>query len=53
MFIMRFFKKFISFFQWKREIFTVEVPTTCEDARQKHKLLADIFEILEQEIKIH
>tara|TARA_R110002167_G_scaffold342907_1_gene551778 strand:- start:46 stop:198 length:153 start_codon:yes stop_codon:yes gene_type:complete len=50
---MKFFKKLLSFFSWKRDIFIVEVPTTTEDEQTKHRLMADVMEILEQEIKLH
>tara|TARA_R100000935_G_C2720878_1_gene117901 strand:+ start:339 stop:491 length:153 start_codon:yes stop_codon:yes gene_type:complete len=50
---MNYFKKLISFFTKKIEIFSLEVPTRCKDEQAKHKLMADILEILEQEIKIH
>tara|TARA_R110000744_G_scaffold285675_1_gene397023 strand:+ start:760 stop:921 length:162 start_codon:yes stop_codon:yes gene_type:complete len=49
----KYLKKLISFFSWKRDIFTLEVPTNCEDEQQKHRLMVDILEILEQEIKLH
>ena len=38
---------------WKREIFIVEVPTTMESEQHKQKLMADVLEILEHQIKIH
>ena len=50
---MRYFKKLLSFFSWNRDIFTLEVPTTCKDEQAKHRLMADVIEILEQEIKLH
>ena len=50
---MKYFNKLLSFFSWKREIFTIEVPTNCKDEHHKHRLMVDILEILEQEIKLH
>lgn len=50
---MKYFKKLLSFFKWKKEVFTIEVPTNCKDEQSKHRLMADILEILEQEIKLH
>jgi|TARA_R110002073_G_scaffold120040_1_gene261812 hypothetical protein len=37
----------------KRERFIVEVPTTMESESDKNKLMADILDILEHQIKLH
>ena len=46
-------KHYLSKLSWKREIFIVEVPTTMESEQHKQKLMADVLEILEHQIKIH
>ena len=46
-------KYYLSRLSWKREIFIVEVPTTMESEQHKQKLMADVLEILEHQIKIH
>jgi len=45
-------KYYLSRLSWKREIFIVEVPTTMENEQQKQKLMAEVLEILEQQIKL-
>ncbi len=45
-------KYYLSKLSWKREIFIVEVPTTMENEQQKQKLMAEVLEILEQQIKL-
>ena len=56
-FFLRVLFKTIKFYllklSWKREIFIVEVPTTMESEQHKQKLMADVLEILEHQIKIH
>mgnify|MGYP003666300537 FL=1 len=37
----------------KKDRFIVEVPTTMESESDKNKLMADILDILEHQIKIH
>ncbi len=51
--IFKTIKYYLSKLSWKREIFIVEVPTTMESEQDKQKLMADVLEILEHEIKIH
>ncbi len=46
-------KFYLSKLSWKREIFIVEVPTTMKSEQDKQKLMSDVLEILEHEIKIH
>jgi hypothetical protein len=46
-------KYYLSRLSWKREIFIVEVPTTMKNEQQKHKLMVEVLEILEQQIKIN
>ena len=46
-------KHYLSKLSWKREIFIVEVPTTMKSEQDKQKLMSDVLEILEHEIKIH
>jgi hypothetical protein len=46
-------KHYLSKLSWKREIFIVEVPTTMKNEQDKQRLMADVLEILEHEIKIH
>jgi hypothetical protein len=46
-------KYYLSRLSWKREIFIVEVPTTMENEQQKQKLMSEVLEILEQQIKIN
>ena len=46
-------KHYLSKLSWKREIFIVEVPTTMKSEQHKQKLMADVLEILEHQIKIH
>jgi hypothetical protein len=46
-------KYYLSKLSWKREIFIVEVPTTMESEQDKQKLMTDVLEILEHQIKIH
>ena len=54
---MKNFKKILFYFKFlfKKEIemFELEVPTSCKSQKEKDKLIIDIFEILEHEIKIH
>ncbi len=45
-------KYYLSRLSWKREIFIVEVPTTMKNEQQKQKLMAEVLEILEQQIKL-
>mgnify|MGYP005988758049 FL=1 len=45
-------KYYLSRLSWKREIFIVEVPTTMENEQQKQKLMTEVLEILEQQIKL-
>jgi|TARA_R110000803_G_scaffold58739_3_gene116954 hypothetical protein len=37
----------------KKDRFIVEVPTTMESESDKNKLMADILDILEHQIKLH
>jgi hypothetical protein len=46
-------KYYLSRLSWKREIFIVEVPTTMKNEQQKQKLMVEVLEILEQQIKIN
>jgi|TARA_R100000479_G_scaffold143087_1_gene78690 hypothetical protein len=46
-------KYYLSKLSWKREVFIVEVPTTMKSEQDKQKLMTDVLEILEHEIKIH
>jgi hypothetical protein len=46
-------KHYLSKLSWRKEIFIVEVPTTMKNEQDKQKLMADVLEILEHEIKIH
>ena len=46
-------KYYLSKLSWKREIFVVEVPTAMKNEQDKQKLMADVLEILEHQIKIH
>jgi len=46
-------KYYLSRLSWEREIFIVEVPTTMENEQQKQTLMAEVLEILEQQIKIN
>lgn len=46
-------KYYLSRLSWEREIFIVEVPTTMENEQQKQKLMAEVLEILEHQIKIN
>ena len=56
-FYLKSFFKLINYYLsklgFKREIFTVEVPTTCMCEQDKQQLMSDVLEILEQEIKLH
>ena len=45
-------KYYLSRLSWKREIFIVEVPTPMENEQQKQKLMTEVLEILEQQIKL-
>ena len=42
---MKYFKKLISFFSWKRDIFTIEVPTNCKDEQygKTHSVSVDTW----------
>tara|TARA_Y100001972_G_C7521398_1_gene262997 strand:- start:23 stop:235 length:213 start_codon:yes stop_codon:yes gene_type:complete len=44
---------YLSKLKFKREIFIVEVPTTMKSEQEKQKLMTDVLEILEHQIKIH
>lgn len=46
-------KYYLSRLSWKREIFIVEVPTTMKNEQQKQRLMVEVLEILEQQIKIN
>ena len=46
-------KHYLSKLSWQREIFIVEVPTAIKNESDKNKLMADVLDILEHEIKIH
>lgn len=49
-------KHYLSALKKKRkqnEKFIVEVPTTMKNESDKNKLMADVLEILEHEIKLH
>ena len=46
-------KHYLSKLSWRKEIFIVEVPTTMKNEQDKQKLMADVLEILEHEIKLH
>tara|TARA_R110002050_G_scaffold3258_8_gene17282 strand:- start:4162 stop:4374 length:213 start_codon:yes stop_codon:yes gene_type:complete len=46
-------KYYLSRLSWKREIFIVEAPTTMENEQQKQRLMVEVLEILEQQIKIN
>ena len=50
--VFKVIKHYLSKLSWKREIFIVEVPTTMENEQQKQKLMAEVLEILEQQIKL-
>ena len=51
--VFKVIKYYLSKLSWKREIFVVEVPTAMKNEQDKQKLMADVLEILEHEIKIH
>tara|TARA_R110002012_G_scaffold310425_1_gene518635 strand:- start:2041 stop:2253 length:213 start_codon:yes stop_codon:yes gene_type:complete len=51
--VFKIIKHYLSKLSWKREIFVVEVPTAMKNEQDKQKLMADVLEILEHEIKIH
>ena len=51
--VYKIIKYYLSKLSWKREIFIVEVPTTMKSEQDKQKLMSDVLEILEHEIKIH
>jgi hypothetical protein len=50
--VYKIIKYYLSRLSWKREIFIVEVPTTMENEQQKQKLMTEVLEILEQQIKL-
>ena len=51
--VFKVIKYYLSKLSWRREIFIVEVPTTMESEQDKQKLMTDVLEILEHQIKIH
>tara|TARA_R100000951_G_scaffold116314_2_gene127585 strand:- start:5530 stop:5742 length:213 start_codon:yes stop_codon:yes gene_type:complete len=51
--VFKVIKYYLSKLSWKREVFVVEVPTAMKNEQDKQKLMADVLEILEHEIKIH
>jgi len=51
--VLKVIKHYLSKLSWKRDIFIVEVPTTMKNEQEKQKLMTDVLEILEHEIKIH
>ena len=51
--LFKIIKYYLSKLSWKKEIFIVEVPTTMKSEQDKQKLMTDVLEILEHEIKIH
>lgn len=51
--VFKVIKHYLSKLSWKREIFIVEVPTTMKSEQEKQRLMTDVLEILEHEIKIH
>tara|TARA_R100001510_G_scaffold25394_1_gene22284 strand:- start:293 stop:505 length:213 start_codon:yes stop_codon:yes gene_type:complete len=51
--VFKVIKHYLSKLSWKREIFIVEVPTTMKSEQEKQRLMTDVLEILEHQIKIH
>tara|TARA_R100001443_G_scaffold115192_1_gene132387 strand:- start:4044 stop:4256 length:213 start_codon:yes stop_codon:yes gene_type:complete len=51
--VFKVIKYYLSKLSWKREIFIVEVPTTMKSEQEKQRLMTDVLEILEHQIKIH
>ena len=51
--VFKVIKHYLSKLSWKREIFIVEVPTTMKNEQQKQRLMVEVLEILEQQIKIN